>query len=356
MRLLSKHSVQAQEPLHCAKAAVLHGASISRHMPYVFVPDQPSPPPPPLSWAKENWVPLYFFLGLLAAYGLVMLAVFASFRVGLKSEHQPLNAKAPQPPPYRNTGFGELAWYNVDDSYVQANMQVDPWVRAAFVRKVYAILSTQLLATVGVTVGVIYAAFYKGDHKYPTEWGHWILGPGYYLVFLTLILAMFILCYLMVAKQRFPWNFIGLAAFTGCMSFQLSIICTLYYGSGLGSDLLLAFVLTTATFLVLTAFTIVSKIDFSFLAPLLCVGIFVVIVWSLIMSIAILFGGVSVGWYLAYSILGMILFIGFILYDTYMIVTRLGVDDYIVGAIELYLDIINLFLFILQCLTLSDRR
>ena len=42
--------------------------------------------------------------------------------------------------------------------------------------------------------------------------------------------------------------------------------------------------------------------------------------------------------------------------DTYMIHKRLGPDDYIIAAIELYLDIINLFLFLLQCMTLSSRR
>ena len=47
---------------------------------------------------------------------------------------------------------------------------------------------------------------------------------------------------------------------------------------------------------------------------------------------------------------------GFIIYDTYMIITRLGVDDYVLAAIELYLDFINLFLFVLQCLSLTNNQ
>ena len=39
-----------------------------------------------------------------------------------------------------------------------------------------------------------------------------------------------------------------------------------------------------------------------------------------------------------------------------MIVTRLGVDDYIIAAIELYLDVINLFLMILQLLVLCGGQ
>lgn len=37
-------------------------------------------------------------------------------------------------------------------------------------------------------------------------------------------------------------------------------------------------------------------------------------------------------------------------------VASFGVDDYIIAAIELYLDVINLFLCVLQCLTLCGSR
>ena len=321
-------------------------------MPYVYVP-YPSPPPPPLSNAHAHWLPLYFFLALLGAWALVMLAVFASFRCscfrGSATERQALNKPPQQQRVHRQaSGFGEVSWYGVNE-----HIEVDPVTRAEFVRKVYAILSTQLIATVGVTVAVIYGAFYHGDPKYLTPWGAWILGPGYFLVFVILLLNLCTLCCLMGSKAHVPWNYLGLALFTLLMSFQLGIICAMYYGAGMGEDLFLAFVLTSVTFLTLTLFTIVSKIDFSFLAPLLCVGIFIFMIWSLILSIAFMFGGFSVGWQLGFVIFGMILFIGFILFDTYMITTRLGVDDYILGAVELYLDMINLFLMILQCLTLT---
>lgn len=55
-----------------------------------------------------------------------------------------------------------------------------------------------------------------------------------------------------------------------------------------------------------------------------------------------------------YALLGSILFSMYIIYDTYMIAERLDPEDYIVAAIELYLDLINLFLYILQLL--SDNR
>ena len=57
-----------------------------------------------------------------------------------------------------------------------------------------------------------------------------------------------------------------------------------------------------------------------------------------------------------YALLGSVLFSVFIIYDTYMIAERLDPEDYIVAAIELYLDIINLFLYILRLLSEMDRR
>ena len=119
---------------------------------------------------------------------------------------------------------------------------------------------------------------------------------------------------------------------------------------------MLAFIITLATFIALTAFTIVSKIDFSFLAPILCMGMILLLLWSLIMSLAFTLGGFSASWQMAFCIVGVALFVGFIIFDTYMIVTRLGVDDYIIAAIELYLDVINLFLMILQLLVLCGGQ
>lgn len=44
----------------------------------------------------------------------------------------------------------------------------------------------------------------------------------------------------------------------------------------------------------------------------------------------------------------VLLFSGFILYDTQMIMKRLNVDEYVVAVLSLYLDILNLFLNILR--------
>lgn len=53
---------------------------------------------------------------------------------------------------------------------------------------------------------------------------------------------------------------------------------------------------------------------------------------------------------------GTLLFSGYIVYDTYLINSRLSPDEYIMGSISLYLDFINLFLNILRLLSnMQDR-
>ena len=49
-------------------------------------------------------------------------------------------------------------------------------------------------------------------------------------------------------------------------------------------------------------------------------------------------------------------FAGFIIYDTQMIMTRVSPEEYIIATIELYLDIINLFIEILKILEKVNRK
>ena len=47
---------------------------------------------------------------------------------------------------------------------------------------------------------------------------------------------------------------------------------------------------------------------------------------------------------------------GFIIFDTQMIMTRVSPEEYIIATIELYLDIINLFIEILKILEKVNRK
>ena len=52
--------------------------------------------------------------------------------------------------------------------------------------------------------------------------------------------------------------------------------------------------------------------------------------------------------------IGVFLFSGFILFDTSNILRRYGTDEYVMASLALYLDILNLFILLLQLLGLGS--
>jgi protein lifeguard len=101
---------------------------------------------------------------------------------------------------------------------------------------------------------------------------------------------------------------------------------------------------TLAIFAALTIFTFQSKIDFSFLGAGLFAALWVLLIWGFVISI---FGYRQS---FLYSLFGAFVFALYILFDTSLIMQRLSYDEYVLGAISLYLDILNLFIFLLDLL------
>ena len=56
-----------------------------------------------------------------------------------------------------------------------------------------------------------------------------------------------------------------------------------------------------------------------------------------------------------YSLFGALLFCGFIVYDTYAVSQEYEIDQYVEASIALYLNLVNLFLYLLQLLRGSDN-
>ena len=102
-----------------------------------------------------------------------------------------------------------------------------------------------------------------------------------------------------------------------------------------------AFVLCITLFLALTLYACQSKRNFGFMGAGLFAGLWVIAGASSKCSWLALGGTGRTVW----ALCGSLLFCGFI-YDTWKVCKVYGYDDYIVAAIELYLDIINLFLYL----------
>ena len=107
--------------------------------------------------------------------------------------------------------------------------------------------------------------------------------------------------------------------------------------------------LTLSVFGALTLYVFASKKDFSFMGGFLMVAVVCLLVAGIVMFF------VHAAWLsMVYSVVGVLIFAGFVLYDTSQIMLRLQPGDEMTGAISLYLDFLNLFMFILRLLT--NRR
>jgi len=218
---------------------------------------------------------------------------------------------------------------NVSDS--------SPEIRNAFVRKVYTILFCQIVATCIVSGGL-------SQSSSAISWVQTHIWAFYVPMFGTLIN----LGLLYWKRHSHPWNFVLLSTFTVMEAFTLGVVVAFYNHTVVMQALLI----TLGIFLGLTLFTFQSKYDFSGLGPWLFGGL-IALVMTGIVGMFIPFNSTMD---LIYAIGGSLLFSGYIVYDTYMINQRLSPDEFIVGAISLYLDFINLFLSILRLLNNLQER
>jgi len=204
-------------------------------------------------------------------------------------------------------------------------------IRNAFVRKVYTILFCQILAT--TIVGGILSR--SPSAVFWVQTNIWSL----YLALFGTMVNLFVLYW---KRHSHPANLIFLSTFTLLEAGTIGIVVA-FYDTAI---VLQALLITLGVFFGLTLFTLQSKWDFSGMAPFLFGGLIALLMTGVV-GIFIPF---SKTFDLIYAIGGSILFSGYVVFDTYMIFNKLSADEFILGAISLYLDFINLFLNILRVL------
>lgn len=223
--------------------------------------------------------------------------------------------------------------YDIDDLEAQwAEPQSDgvpQYVRNDFLKKVYAILSVQLLVTT-IVAGYILTTPSVRDFVMHSSGMMMLCFVG------TLICIIAMHC----VKDQYPLNLALLAVFTLLESYSIGAICCMYKTE----SVVMAAGITLTITISLTIYAFTAKRDFSSWGA----GLYSVLMCLLLGSIVQLFIPFSSALNALMSIGGAILFSCFIIYDTDQIAKRLSPDDYVIGAIELYLDIINLFVYILR--------
>jgi modulator of FtsH protease len=162
---------------------------------------------------------------------------------------------------------------------------------------------------------------------------------------LGLSLLAFALVFVVIKTADTAAGLFWVFAFTGVMGASIGPMLNRYAAMPNGSEVIMqAFGATALIFFSLSAYTLTSKKDFSFMGNFLFVGL----VMAVIASLANIFFQIP-ALQLAVSSVVVLLMSGFILYDTSRIIQG-GETNYIRATVSLYLNIFNLFTSLLSLL------
>ncbi|HEY3745512.1 MAG TPA: Bax inhibitor-1/YccA family protein [Gemmatimonadaceae bacterium] len=200
--------------------------------------------------------------------------------------------------------------------------------RATLVRRTYSLVLVSVLVTmVGASFGLSQPRLMEAIRAHP------------FYAFLCMIAPLL----LATRKQAdFPIN-IGLV-FLFNLVVGVTISPALYYYGRTQPGLIgQAAVLTIGAFGILTMYAFVSRRDFSAWGSFLMVGL-----WVLIgtMVLNFFFQSAMAGLWLA--AVTVLLFSGLLVFDTWRLRNRYGPDDYVGASVQIYLDLLNIFMAILR--------
>lgn len=223
-----------------------------------------------------------------------------------------------------------------DFSYRNNVSQAHVQIRLGFLRKVYSLLTMQLLTTVTVILLFTFVPHIKA-----------FVHANVWMVYASLFLTIGILVALQVKRLDHPVNLYLMASFTLVQAFTLGIVVTFYEQTVVLQAIFLTFVVVAG----LTSFTFQSKRDFTAMGSGLFAALLILIGVSIIQ---LFFQNSMLETLIAFA--GAIIFSLFIIFDTHIIMEKVSAEEYILATITLYMDILNLFVYILRILEALNRN
>ena len=204
--------------------------------------------------------------------------------------------------------------------------------RLVFIKKVYSLLA--------MSMGTAAIGAYLGSGPLLL-----LVAPNMMLFFILQIALIFFASF---AARKPGLNMVALFSFTTVSGLTLGPL--LYQvGPSIAAE---AFALTAITFAGLSMYVVYSKKDFSFMSGFLMTGLIVLVVGGLLNMFFIQSGMM----HFVMSGASVLLFSGFILYDTSNILRYYGTDEYVSATLALYLDVLHLFIALLSILgIMSDE-
>ncbi|XP_004431480.2 PREDICTED: protein lifeguard 2 [Ceratotherium simum simum] len=229
-----------------------------------------------------------------------------------------------------------------DDSNTVTDPFSETSVRRAFIVKVFLILSAQLIVTGAITsMFLFWKALKVWVLKNP--WFTYAILPVFFVVLIVLACCGNV-------RRRVPANYILLGLFTVLQGLLLGAVSVFYSAD----EVLWATAATALVTLSLTIFALQTKWDFTLLNGVLFVLLLVLIVYGILLLF------IRSYWlHLLYAGLGTVIFSLYLVMDVQLMVggrhhhSDLDPEEYVFAALNIYVDIINLFLFILQLIELA---
>ncbi|XP_034549807.1 protein lifeguard 3-like [Notolabrus celidotus] len=212
-------------------------------------------------------------------------------------------------------------------------------IRHAFIRKVYLILATQLAVTFSVVAVFTFVTPVRlFVIRYPGI--YWASLVVYFLVYSILICCK-------KARRNFPGNFILLGVFTLALSYMSGTISS-YYDT---KAVFLAMGITATVCVIVTIFCFQTKVDFTSCGGFLCITSSLLMIIGIVTAVVLVFQWVP--WlHMLYAAIGAIVYTLFLVYNTQLLIgnreVSISPEEYIYGALSLYVDIVHIFLFTLQ--------
>jgi FtsH-binding integral membrane protein len=234
---------------------------------------------------------------------------------------------------------------NNPNNYSSFDQFEDKRLRKKFVRKTLFTFSLSLFTTLGFCIG--FKNLPNANNFIKSE-----LGEALYILSVsTTFLTMFVCLCCEHLLRKSPSKYIIYSLFVLAVSYSLGIT-SLYIR---GDILYISIIITTGTTTSLILYSFIATTDFTeyytyVVAIFMClifIGIVNIFFNNTIIQIIISGGGALV-------------FACFIVFDMQMILGqkhikyKYSIDDFILAAMSLYLDVINMFLYIIQFLTLTS--
>lgn len=210
-------------------------------------------------------------------------------------------------------------------------------IRMQFIRKVYAILTVQLLMTTALSS----VSFFNQTFKTWIQANQWMM-------WLSLFGAIGFMLLTFWKRKSYPMNLAFLGLFTAFEAYSIAVI-TSFYQSRI---VLQALIFTFGIFVFLSLFACQTKYDFTSWMPYLFGALWILILFGFMAAFFPRSSGVELG----YGIVAALIFSGYILVDTQLIIRHYHVEEEIAAAISLYLDVLNLFLAILRILNSQQNN